>query len=65
MEKVKMNENATINDEQLEEISGGFTPVSLGTGRCAVCGKLTPNLNLIDHHRQKICRSCLKKITNE
>ena len=43
IENVKLNEKANINDELLEDISGGITPDSLRNGRCFVCGKLTPN----------------------
>ena len=65
MENVKLNEKAIVIDEQLEDISGGITPDSLRNGRCFVCGKLTPNLNLEDHNLKKVCRSCLKKISNK
>ena len=59
-----MNEKANISDELLEDVSGGVTPDSLRNGRCSVCGNITPNLNLIDHHRQKVCKSCLAKLNN-
>ena len=64
MENVNMNEKANINDELLEDISGG-TPASLASQRCDFCGKITQNLNLVDHHLKKICKSCLKKINNK
>ena len=64
MENKMPNEKANISDELLEDVSGGVTPDSLKTGRCSVCGKLTPNLNLIDHHLQKVCKNCLAKLNN-
>lgn len=64
MENVNENEKAVVIDEQLENVSGGVTPDSLRNSRCSVCGKLTPNLNLIDHHLKKVCKSCLQKNNN-
>ena len=65
MENKMLNENANINDELLEDVSGGVVPESLKTGRCYVCGNLTPNLDLVDHHLHKVCKKCLKKLNNK
>ena len=64
MENVTMNEKAVVIDE-LETVSGGMTPSSLATERCSVCGKHTVNLNLVEFHRQKVCKECIKKLNNE
>ena len=64
MENVNMKEKANINDELLEDISGGSIPASLQSSRCSVCGKLTSNLNLRDHHLRKVCKKCLANISN-
>lgn len=63
-ENVHMNEKANINNELLEDISGGALD-ALKTGRCSVCGNLTPNYNLVDHHFKKVCKSCMEKINNK
>ena len=62
MENKNMNKN--INVEELEDVSGGFVPWSVQSSPCAICGKITPNLNLVDHHHNKICKSCMKEINN-
>ena len=64
MENVNMNEKANISDELLEDISGGGLD-ALKTSRCSVCGNLTPNYNLVDHHYEKVCKSCMEKINNK
>lgn len=57
IENVNTNEKVNINDEQLEDVSGGITPDSWRTGRCSVCGNIVPNLNLVNHHLRKVCKS--------
>lgn len=64
MENVNKNKKAVIIDEQLEDISGGSIPASLQSSRCSVCGKLTSNYNLRDHHLRKVCTKCLANISN-
>lgn len=64
MENVNKNEQVNINDEQLEDVSGGNIPYSMQNGRCYLCGKITQNLNLVDHHHHKICKVCLANISN-
>ena len=64
MENVNMNEKANISDELLEDISGGLLD-ALKTSRCSVCGNLTPDYNLADHYSEKVCKSCLEKISNK
>lgn len=64
MENVNKNENAVVIDEQLENISGGALD-ALKTSRCSVCGKLTPNYDLVDHYLKKVCKSCMGKINNK
>ena len=64
MENVNMNEKANISDELLEDISGGALD-ALKTIRCSVCGNLTPNYDLVDHYRKKVCKSCMENINNK
>ena len=64
MENANKNEKANINDELLEDISGGALD-ALKTSRCSVCGKLTPNYDLVDHHFEKVCKNCMDKINNK
>ena len=62
MNHEKLEVKASVNDELLEDISGGIIPDSMGTGRCSVCGNIVPNLNLVNHHLRKVCKDCIKKI---
>ena len=64
MENVNINEKANISDELLEDISGGALD-ALKTSRCSVCGNLTPNYDLVDHYRNKVCKSCMEKINDK
>jgi hypothetical protein len=64
MENVKKNKKININDEQLEDVSGGNIPNSLQADRCYLCGKITQNFNLVDHHHHKVCKVCLANISN-
>ena len=64
MENVNKNEKAGIREELLEDISGGALD-ALKTSRCSVCGKLTPNYDLVDHHFEKVCKNCMDKINNK
>ena len=65
MENVNMNKKPNINDELLDDISGGIIPKSTQSYYCDICGKLTPDINLVNHHLKKVCKKCLEKISNK
>lgn len=63
MENANKNEKVNINDELLEDISGG-TPGLVGSRPCAACGKHVPKVSMELHHARLICKSCMLKISN-
>lgn len=64
MENVNMNDKVNINDEQLEDVSGGIG-ASIRCGECDICGSRLPNVSLVNHHHRTICKICLAKISNK
>ena len=65
MDNANKNETANINEELLTDVAGGNIPASMQSSYCAVCGKLTPNVNLVTHHLKKVCKRCMEKIRDD
>ena len=64
MENANKNVTADIDEELLDDVSGGFAPESLQSGYCSVCGKLTPNMFLEIRNSRKVCKTCLEGDSN-
>ena len=64
MENVNMNDKVNINDEELEDVSGGIG-ASIRCGECAICGSRLPKVSLVNHNLRTICKVCLAKISNK
>lgn len=64
MENVNTNEKFNINDEQLEDVSGG-APGLLGSIPCDICGNRVPKGTLVEYHLRRICRLCQAKVNSK
>ena len=64
MENVNMNDKVNINDEELEDISGGAL-ASMAYGECSICGSRLPKVCLAKHNLRTVCKVCLAKISNK
>ena len=64
MENVNMNDKVNINDEQLEDVSGGAL-ASMIYGECSICGSRLPIACLAKHNLRTVCKVCLAKISNK
>jgi rubredoxin len=65
MENVIKNEKAIVNEEQLDNVSGGTSYNDVAASYpCSVCGVLYPSFNMVVYHNKRVCNKCMKEINN-
>ena len=59
-----LNENITVNDEELKEVSGGNSPI-LGKKVCASCKKNVSSASMVVVNGKAICQECKAKFDSK